>query len=135
VRYRNKCLNELIRPFFYRPSVSRDCQAFIKGCDACQKMDKARPPRSPMQQRETVTIPFERVAIDIVGSFPTATGGFKFLLTCIDMATRWPEAIPVRNTTARTIINQLTGIFCRCGFPTAIVSDNGPQFVGKFFSK
>jgi len=96
MKYRDKCLTlaHTIKPFFYWPSLSRDCQAFIKGCDACQRMDKAKPPRNPMQIRETVTIPFERVAIDLVGPFPTATGGFRFLLTCIDLATRWPEAHP-----------------------------------------
>ena len=33
------------------------------------------------------------------------------------------------------IITQLTSIFSRCGFPTALVSDNGPQFTGKGFQK
>jgi len=147
LQYRDKCLTlahtkfghqgrskmcDLIRPFFYWPSLSRDCQAFIKSCDACQRMDKAKPPKSPMQLREIVTTPFERVAIDLVGPFPTATGGFRFLLTCIDLATRWPEAIPLKTTTSRIIINHL---FTRCGFPTAIVSDNGPRFVGKLFGR
>ena len=33
------------------------------------------------------------------------------------------------------IITQLTSIFSRCDFPTALVSDNGPQFTGKGFQK
>jgi len=28
-----------------------------------------------MQEREVITIPSERVAVDLVGSFPTARGG------------------------------------------------------------
>ena len=88
-----------------------------------------------MQEREVVTVPSERVAIDLVGPFPTARGGFQYLLTCIDLATRWPEAVPVRKTTSRIIIEQLTNIFSRCGFPTTVVSDNGPQFVSKSFQK
>ena len=80
-------------------------------------------------------MPSERVAIDLVGPFPKAKGGFQYLLTCIDMATRWSEAVPLRKTTSRIVIDQLTNIFSRCGFPTTIVSDNGPQFVGKTFQK
>ena len=72
------------------------------------------------------------MAIDLVGPFPTAVGGFKYLLTCIDLATRWPE---VRTTTSRVIISQLVNIFSRCRFPAALVSDNGPQFTGKTFEK
>ena len=82
-----------------------------------------------------VTQPCQDLAIDIVGPFPTAVGGFKYLLTCIDNATRWPEAIPVRSTTAKVIISALTDIFVRCGFPVKITSDNGSQFVGKVFTK
>ena len=98
-------------------------------------MEKTTPKHNIMQLREMTAVPFERVAIDLVGPFPTAVGGFKFLLTCIDSATRWPEAIPIRSTTAKTIITQLTNIFSRCGFPTALTSDNGSQFTGKIFQK
>jgi len=88
-----------------------------------------------MQVREVVTLPFERVAIDLVGPFPVAKGGFRFLLTCVDLATRWPEAVPVRTCTARVVIDKLTEIFTHNGYPKTIVSDNGAQFVGKTFTK
>ena len=88
-----------------------------------------------MQEREVVTILSERVCIDLVGPFPTAKGGYQFLLTYIDMATRWPEAIPLRTTTTHIVNDQLKSIFSRNGFPTTIVSDNRPQFTGKAFEK
>jgi len=75
------------------------------------------------------------VAVDLVGPFPTATGGYKFLLTVIDLATRWPEAIPLRTTTSKVIERELVKVFSRCGFPTALVSDNGPQFTGRQFER
>ena len=126
---------ELIKPFFHWSSLTRDCLTFVKSCDGCQRKDKTKPKHNSMQIREMTSIPFERVAVDLVGPFPTAIGGYRFLLTCIDMATRWPEAIPLRTTTARAIIKHLTDIFARCGFPTAIVTDNGSQFTGKVFHK
>ena len=147
-QYRNKCLHlahnnfghqgrtkmtNLIRPFFHWPSLTKDCQKHVRSCDVCQRMDKSNPGHNRMQLRELTTIPFESVAIDLVGPFPTAVGGFRFLLTCIDNATRWPEAIPIRTTTAKTIINSLMNIFTRCGFPTVITSDNGTQFTGTTF--
>jgi len=109
---RNKMVT-LIRNHFYWPTMSRDIQTYLKSCNVFQKTDKSNPPHSPMQLREAVCIPFERVAIDLVGQFPSASGGFRFLLTCVNLATRWPEAIPLKCTTARVIINQLTNIFCR----------------------
>ena len=111
------------------------CLKHVRKCDKCQRMDKTSPKHNVMQAREVVSIPFERVAIDIVGPFSFVKGGFKFLLTCIDLATRWPEAIPIRTATANVIVTQLTNFFTRCGFPTAIISDNGTQFTGKIFSR
>ena len=149
-KFRSKCLNmahgrfghqgrnkmiELMRPYFYWPSMSRDCMLHIRGCETCQKQDKATVKPSPMQIRETSSVPFENMSIDLVGPFPTAVGGFKYLLTAVDLATRWPEAIPLRTTTAKVITTHLMSIFSRCGFPARLTTDNGPQFKGEFYKK
>ena len=131
---RNK-MSDHIRQFFFWPTMTVDSMNHIKSCPPCQMMDKSKPKQMCMQEREVVTVPSERVAIDLVGPFPTTRGGFKYLFTCIDMATRWPEAVPLRKTTTRIIIEQLTNIFSRCDFPTTLVSDNGPQFVVQTFQK
>ena len=131
---RNK-MGQHINRYFYWPSMTADAAKHIKSCDTCQRQDKTMPKRMTMQRREIVTVPSERVAIDIVGPFPVARGGFKYLLTYLDMATRWPEAIPLRSTTTRIITEQLTTIFARNGFPTSLISDNGPQFVSESFKQ
>ena len=131
---RNK-MGDHIRKFFYWPSITADSIKHVKSDMVCLKKDKANPRPMLMQEREVVTVPSERVAVDIVGPFPTSKGGFRFLLTYLDMATRWPEAIPLRKTTTRILIDQLTLVFSRCGFPTTLIFDNGPQFVAKSFQK
>ena len=147
--YRSKCLDTahnsfghqgqnkmmlLLRPHFYLPNMSRDCQKHVRACERCQKIDKATPRPNSMTERQIVTHPFQDIAIDIVGPFPTVVGGFRYLLTCFDNATRWPEAVPLRSTTARVVISCLTDIFVRCGFPSRLTSDNGSQFTGKTFA-
>ena len=88
-----------------------------------------------MVEREVVTTPFHKVSIDLVGPFPTAKRGYKYLLTCVDEATRRPEAIPIRTPTASSIISILREVFSRNVFPAEIVSDNGSQFVSTQFQK
>ena len=127
------CLH--VRKFFYWPAMTSDVTRHIRSCEKCQKHDKKTPRQMPMQEREIVTVPSERVCEDIVGPFPVAKGFFRFILTYLDMATRWPEAIPLRKTTTKIIIEQLLLIFSRNGFPTILVSDNGPQFVSGSFKK
>ena len=88
-----------------------------------------------MVEREVVVIPCERVCVDLVGPLPRAKGGYEHMLTCVDVATRWPEAVPIRSTTAKSVIEHLTRIFARKGFPGTIVTDNGAQFVAKAFQR
>ena len=113
---RNKMIT-LLRPHFYWPCMARDCIDFVRNFKQCQVMDKAKPKPVRMKERLVVTQPFRDVAVDIVGPFPTAKGRYRFMLTCIDSASRWPEALPIRTTTARVVIKCLTSIFTRWGFP------------------
>ena len=131
---RNKMIT-LLRPHFYWPCMARDCVRYIRSCSKCQANDKSLPKPPLMTPREVVTRPFRDVAIDIVGPFPNAKGGFRFMLTCVDTASRWPEAFPLRSTTSRTVIGHLTQIFTRWGFPSKLTSDNGPQFTSSIFKK
>ena len=113
---RNKMLT-LLRPHFYWPNMSRSCRDWIRACDKCQAVDKTMPRHQTMIERPIITQPFSDVAIDLVGPFPKAAGGYTHLLTCIDTATRWPEAIPVGSTTSKSVIKCLTDVFSRNGFP------------------
>jgi len=97
---RNKIL-QLLRPYFYWPNMTRDCLLHVRACEVCQKADKT------LQKPNHMTRPFEDIAVDIVGPFPIAVEGFRFLLTCIHNATRWPEARPLRFTTAKTCSQEL----------------------------
>ena len=130
---RNKMV-KLLKPYFYWPNQSRTCRDHVRQCSRCQAADKSNPKPQSMTVRPVVTQPFKDVAIDLVGPFPTAMGGFQHMLTCVDTATRWPEAIPIRSTTSRNIIKCLTETFARTEFPEKLTSDNGPQFVSKEFT-
>ena len=126
-RGRNK-VTESIKKLFYWPNMYSEITKHCKSCEVCQKYTKVHPKLCPMQEREVISVPSERVCIDIVGPFPKGKGGFEFLLTYVDMATRLPEAVPLRKTTSAIVINQLYQIFsCNC-FTMTLVSDNGTQF-------
>ena len=126
LKFRDKCLHmahgrfghqgrnkmvKLLRPYFYWPSISRDCMLHIKQCETCQRQDKSKPKPSPMQTRESSSIPFENISIDLVGPFLVTVGRFKYLLMAVDLATQWPEAVPLRTTTAKMITKSLMSIF------------------------
>ncbi|GFR93018.1 Gypsy retrotransposon integrase-like protein 1 [Elysia marginata] len=73
--------------------------------------------------------PFQRVVIDLVGPLPVTSGRHEYIITMVDVATRWAEATPLRRTTAKDKADALFDIFTRVGFPQEIQSDRGQQFM------
>jgi len=75
---------------------------------------------------------FSRIAIDIVGPFPVCPkSGNRFILTVLDLATHYPEAIHLPNHTAQTVATALTGVFSHFGFPNECISDQGTDFMSE----
>ena len=107
----------------------------VKSCDICQKKDKSNPRKAPMVQRQVMTEPYESLALDIVGPFPATKRGVKYILTCIDIATNWPEAVPLRIVTAKIIPRELMALFSRTGIPRELLTDQGLNFVDSLVSK
>ena len=118
---------------FFWPNIRKDIKSHINKCKLCiTKNPMHGKHKAPIQPTDKVGRPFEKIAIDIVGPMShISSEGHKYILTIIDTATRWPEAIPLRNVTSETICTALLDIFTRYGFPDTILSDNGTQFTSQ----
>jgi transposase InsO family protein len=79
--------------------------------------------------------PFAVWGVDILGSFPRAVGGYRFLFVAIDKFTKWPEATPVVSITQGAAVAFLRSIVCRFGVPSCIITDNGTQFTSWLFQE
>ena len=87
-----------------------------KSCQVCQKCSKNGPRKAPLVIQPLYSIPFERCAFDIVRPLPKAKGGYEYILTYICLATRWPEAIPLRDASARQVTSSMVQIWTRLTF-------------------
>nr|XP_023874648.1 uncharacterized protein LOC111987173 [Quercus suber] len=78
--------------------------------------------------------PFARWGLDIIGPFPRATGGRKFVLVAVDYFTKWAEADALANIQDVEVKKFLwKNIITRFGVPNTIISDNGLQFDSRAF--
>ena len=76
----------------------------------------------------------ERIAIDVLGPLPETDNGNKYLLIAMDYFTKWPEAYPLPNQEATTVV--LVGeFFIRMGIPLEIHSDQGRNFESNVFQE
>lgn len=79
-----------------------------------------------------IGVPFQRVGIDLIGPIsPASSSGRRFVLTVVDYATRYPEAVALKGITTQEVAEALCKIFSRVGIPSQIVSDQGSQFVSE----
>ena len=122
---------EIIQRQFLRPSNYKDVLGWCKQCDRCQKTKKTNVPRAPLQQIPVIKEPFEKVAFDIVGPFPRSKNGYKYVLSAICLASRFPEAIGFKDVRAETVAESMIEIFSPTGVPRQLLTDQGSQFVGK----
>ncbi|XP_070182241.1 uncharacterized protein, partial [Littorina saxatilis] len=83
----------------------------------------------PLDNMPRIETPFKRVAIDLVDPLsPPTEEKHTHILTVIDVATRFPEAIPLKKIDSVTVAEALFSVFARMGIPDEIQSDNGSQF-------
>lgn len=122
---------------FYWPRVTSDVVRYCRSCAICQKMsDKGRSGRAPLGQMPVISTPFSRVAVDLIGPItPASDEGHRWILTVVDYATRYPEAVALKAIDTITVAESLLEVFTRVGMPDEILSDQGTQFISELMSE
>jgi len=125
-----KTLDRILSQFAW-PGIAGDVARHCRSCDACQRtVHKGRVAKAPLQKMPVIGIPFQRVGIDLVGPItPASTSGCRFILTVVDYATRYPEAVALRGISTQEVAEALCKIYSRVGVPSQIISDQGTQFM------
>ena len=90
---------------------------------------KGQGPGYPLQMTEIPDRPFDKIAIDSVMECETSTSGNKHIVTIIDHLTGWPEAFPILDKSADTIVSTFINQYLPVHMcPRYILSDNGTEF-------
>ena len=90
-----------------------DVASFYKSCDVCQKtIAKGSVPHVPLGDMRLINMSFRRVAVNLVGPNSAASEkGHRYILTLVDYATRYPEAVPLKNIETETVAEALLDFF------------------------
>ena len=125
----------LLTSKFFWPRIAADAATRARACVTCQQSNVNRHMRAPVANFRPRSRRFSHVHVDVVGPLPPSQG-FSHLLTVVDRFTRWPEAIPVSDTSALSLARALLQNWVsRFGTPEHITSDRVSKFTSIIWSQ
>ena len=131
---RNRTTQRILDDYFW-PGVNVDVKKLCMACYDDQRAARQYQPPAPLRPLPVIEIPFTRIAMDMIGPFPTTAKGKRFALVVMDSATRWSEAFPLRVTDSVTVADELMISFTRVGVPDEILTDCGKKFVSRLMKE
>ena len=125
-------LVQLITGLYVWPNMYQTIKQYVNSCQTCLK-SKTLPMQSGMKKAiETPTRAFEWIQIDLVTvSNKKSDRGNRYILTCICCLTNFVQMEPIPSKETVVVLKALCRIFCNCGIPKIIQSDNGREFDSK----
>ena len=120
----------LLRPRCYWPGMYSDVKDHVQDCPRCIRRKHPVDQVAPLQNVFT-THPMDLVCIDYL-TLESSKGGFENIFVVTDHFTKYSQAYPTKNQTARTTAQVLYhNFFVHYGFPARLHRGQGRNFEGK----
>ena len=112
------------------PQGRRKCREVVRTCPECQ-LGKDYMARHVPKGHINSPGPWETISIDVVGPVPVDGKSNRYIVTMMDVYSRYLIASPVRNHRASTVSRCLYELaVAYFGAPRSILSDRGAEFTG-----
>ncbi|XP_033098556.1 uncharacterized protein K02A2.6-like [Anneissia japonica] len=119
-----------LRQLYWWPRMDIQVENIIKHCKVCIEHNKTvRVSKASMTPIEYPSGPWEKLGLDIVGPCDLLPNQCRFAITLIDYYSKWPEVCFVPKVTTQVVMDFLSGVFVREGYPLELITDHGVQFV------
>ena len=103
-----------------------DITTYCENCSVCQASKQPLPQKAPLINIPAGK-PWQMIAVYIL-QVPLSSQNNCYLLVIQDYFTKWVEAIPPPDQTAKWITEELVKVFAKYGFPTTLLLDQGCNF-------
>ena len=116
---------------FIWPRMYVEVKAFVRTCAGCQRAARNTNARAPLQPLPCIGEPFKLVAFDLVGPIPKSVSGYRYILTMMDMFSKYPKAIALKRVDNESVLEAMLEVFSRHGIPETILTDQGSVFMSR----
>ncbi len=125
-----KTRERLMARFFW-PGIHENVRRWCAACRECQLVNPPATAKAPLRPLPLMEVPFERIGMDLIGPLERSARGYRFALVLVDYATRYPEAVPLRSISAKSVAEALFRLISRVGIPKEILTDQGTAFMSR----
>lgn len=120
---------------FIWSGINKDVRQWTRQCIKCQTNKTTRHTKSPPATFAPPSSRLDHIHVDLVGPLPNSNH-YRYILTCVDRFTRWPEATPITDIDTTTVAKAFISTWvARYGVPTTLTSDRGSQFESTLWNK
>jgi len=120
----------------YWPSWKSDVSLELKRCPECAQYHRGKAPRQTPLRPFNAGEPFVVISVDITGKHPKSLRANEYIVTVVDLFSKWAEAYPVRVHTAPVVAKVLVdNFFSRFGMPRKLLTDQGKEFESILFKE
>ena len=121
-----------VREYYFFKGMSSIIADFVKSCDCCQKRKLTqRHTRNGIKAFPTPTAPFTVWEADIYEPLPVTHSGKVYILTVVDMYSKFLVATPLESKDALSVATALYHVFTLYGVCETLITDNGTEFMAK----
>ena len=113
----------MLRESLWWPKINNDVEDLVKTCLFCQAVKPSQ--FEPLKPMYMPSHPWEYLYADLCGPFPTG----EYIFTVIDVYSRYPEAVLLKDTSLKSLIKELESISSKHGYPMTLKTGNCPNFV------
>ncbi len=119
----------------YWRGMSKNIRAYVNGCPVCQIKNLKRDSYEFKHDQPPLK-PWRRLAIDLAGQgYGKTPDGNVAVLTAICMHSQYPFAEPIKDKTAKSVVQAMMKILNTVNTCCKVLSDNGPEFKSAEFAQ
>ena len=113
---------------YSHPNERSMVMTYVGNCDVCKILKGRVDVPIEIQTAPIARKPFEAVAIDFLGPLISTDSGNRYILSCVDLFSRFSVLNALPNRSSEAVISCLINIFDKFGYPKILLSDNELEF-------